>query len=390
MKLITLLIAAVISACPLSLFSQTKLARDDIARIVDRSIEPLMAREGIAGMAVGVIVGGEPYVFDYGVASKESGKPVTRDTLFELGSVSKTFTATLSAYAQEEGRLSLADSVSRHLPELRGTAFGDDVTLLELGTHTPGGLPLQVPDDIHDNAQLMQYFKTWQPRYAPGTHRTYANPGIGMLGVIAAKSMGRGFDGLMQERLFPALGLTNSYVQVPAARTKDYAQGYTKDGAPIRMKPGVLSSEAYGVRATAADMTRFVQINMNEGAHVDATLQRAVIATHTGYFATGPMTQDLIWEQYAWPAPLQSLLDGNAPPMILDANPVTRMNPPQAPRDDVWINKTGSTNGFGAYVAFVPAKHAGIVMLANKNYPNAERVKAAFAILTALTREPRR
>ncbi|SAL11587.1 beta-lactamase [Caballeronia peredens] len=353
-----------------------------IKATVDDTIKPLMALHGIAGMAVGVVVQGKPYVFDYGVASKETKQPVTRDTLFELGSVSKTFTATLASYAQLEGDLSLNDPVSKHLPSLAGSEFGK-VTLLNLGTHTPGGLPLQVPDDVHDNAQLMQYFKTWRPAQPPGTIRTYANPGIGTLGLITAQSMRQDFDALMQTRLFPALGLKHSYMDVPTARARDYAQGYAKNDAPIRMKGGVLSSEAYGVRSTAADMTRYLQINMNM-VRIDPTFQRAVDATHTGYFHAGPMTQDLIWEQYPYPVALQSLIDGNAQSMIMNATPVTAIDPPQAPRDDVWINKTGSTNGFGTYIAFVPKERVGIVMLANRNIPNEERVKAAYAIITSL------
>ncbi|WP_408528409.1 class C beta-lactamase [Paraburkholderia fungorum] len=361
-------------------------ADDPQARIrsaVDEVMQPVMAKYGIPGVAVGIIDGDRHYIINYGLASKETGKPVTRDTLFELGSVSKTLTATLTSYAQVRGVLSLSDPAGKYLPSLGNSPFGK-VSLINLGTHTPGGLPLQVPDNIHDNDQLMQYFKDWQPTYTPGTYRTYANPGIGALGLITAKSMGQDFDGLMEHQLFPALGMKNSYIIVPAAKLADYAQGYTKEGKPIRVAPGVLSSEAYGVKATAADMVRFLEANMNL-VQVDPKLQRAIINTHTGYFKAGPMTQDLIWEQYAYPVTLKALLDGNSPAMILNATPVTAIVPPQDPREDVWINKTGSTNGFGTYVAFVPQKRLGIVILANKNIPNDDRVNAAYRILTSLT-----
>ncbi|MGH9519435.1 MAG: serine hydrolase, partial [Terriglobales bacterium] len=129
----------------------------------------------------------------------------------------------------------------------------------------------------------------------------------------------------------------------------------------------------------------FVQANMNP-LHLDDKLARAILDTHTGYFkvGNGAMTQDLIWEQYRYPVALTTLLQGNSPAMIFRATPVTAMTPPQAPRSDVWINKTGSTNGFGAYVAFIPEKRLGIVMLANKNFPIDARVTAAYGILTAL------
>ncbi|MGF6642825.1 class C beta-lactamase [Paraburkholderia sp. GAS82] len=356
--------------------------KDRIKTAVDHAMAPVIAHNGIRGMAVGIVDGDEHYVFNYGVASTETGKPVTNETLFELGSVSKTLTATLASYAQVRGYLSLSDPTSRFLPSLQNSPFGN-VTLLNLGTHTPGGLPLQVPDNISNNEQLMQYFKAWQPAYAPGTHRTYANPSIGTLGLIAAKSMGQDFDGLMQGQLFPALGMKDTYIKVPAAKMPDYAQGYTKDGAPIRMAPGVLSSEAYGIKTTAADMNRFVEANMNL-IRVNEKLQHAIANTHIGYFKAGPMTQDLIWEQYPYPVTLESLLSGNSPAMIFNATPVTEIKPPQEPQNNVWINKTGSTNGFGAYIAFIPQKRLGIVILANKNFPIDERVTAAYRILTSL------
>ncbi|MFM0040740.1 class C beta-lactamase [Paraburkholderia sediminicola] len=387
MKLRTIsLIATTFFACAAAAVSH---AADDqqnrIASAVNRAIQPIMASNRIPGMAVGIVDGDRHYVFNYGLASTETRQPVTRDTLFELGSVSKTLTATLASYAQVSGYLSLSDQPGKYLPSLRNSKFGN-VSLLNLGTHTPGGLPLQVPDNIRNNDQLMEYFRQWHPTYAPGTVRTYANPGIGALGLITAKSMGQDFSVLMENRLFPALDMKRSYINVPAGKLSDYAQGYTKEGAPIRMAPGVLSDEAYGIRTTAADMIRFVEANMSL-IKLDPKLQRAITDTHTGYFKAGPMTQDLVWEQYLYPVKLQTLLDGNSSAMIFNATPVTEITPPQPPRDDVWINKTGSTNGFGAYIAFIPQKRLGIVILANKNFPIDERVTAAYRILTSLAND---
>jgi beta-lactamase class C len=360
--------------------------RGSIGARVDEAIRPLMREFRIPGVAVGIIVGRESYVFNFGVASTQTGKPVTNDTLFELGSISKTFTATLTSYAAAFGRLSLSDTTEKYLPLLKGSEFGK-VSLLNLGTHTPGGLPLQVPDGIHNDEELLQYLKNWRPSCGQGTCRTYSNPGIGTLGLIVAKAMGGGFDSLMEKQLFPALGLRSSYINVPGARMADYAEGYTTEGAPVRMTPGELWAEAYGVRSTAADMVRFIEANMARSTPKDR-LQRAIEETHTGYFHAGVMTQDLIWEQYPYPVALQTLLAGNSPDMLFNATQATEIVAPERARADVWINKTGSTNGFGAYVAFVPERRLGIVMLANKDYPIEARVAAAYTILTSVSGEP--
>ncbi|MGR3909600.1 class C beta-lactamase [Burkholderia sp. SR8] len=375
-----------VAACAAVAGHAAAATQDEIHATVTRHVAPLMKQFAIPGMAIGIVADGKPYVFDYGVMSTQTGKPVTGDTLFEIGSVSKTLTATLASDAQEGGELSLSDPAGKYLPALRHTPFGG-VTLLELGTHTPGGMPLQVPDRIRDEAALMRYLDAWQPAYAPGTRRTYSNVAIGMLGQLTAKAMNRDFAALMEQRLFPALGMTHTYINVPAAREADYAQGYTKDGKPIRMTGGMLWQPAYGVRTTAADLLRFVQANMGL---VDTTprLQRALERTHTGYFRAGPLTQDLIWEQYPYPVALATLLDGNAPTMLFDATPASELTPPLAPRPDTWINKTGSTDGFSTYVAFVPAKRLAIVLLANRSFPIEDRVKAAYRIVESLGGKP--
>jgi beta-lactamase class C len=350
-----------------------------VRQAVDAAVRPVMQQYGIPGMAVGVVVDGKPFVFNYGLADARSRSPVTDATLFEIGSVSKTFTATLAAYAQETRHLSLTDTTSRFLPSLRGTPFAR-VTLLELGTHTPGGLPLQVPDNIHNDAELMRYFRRWRPSCAPGTCRTYNNPGIGTLGLITAKSLNGDFHALMEADVLRGLGLRSTFLRIPAARSADYAQGTTRDGRPIRMAPGELATEAYGVRTTARDLLRFLDANMGL-VPLSPVLARALAVTRRGYFQDGPMTQDLIWEQYAYPVALPTLLEGNSGGLPME---VTAIRPAEGPRADVWINKTGSTNGFGTYVAFVPSLRVGVVLLANRWYPNEARVTAAYQIVQAI------
>ncbi|AFK62104.1 beta-lactamase/D-alanine carboxypeptidase [Advenella kashmirensis WT001] len=182
-----------------------------------------MKKHNIPGMAIGVIVQGETYLFNYGVASKKTENAVTSSTLFELGSISKTFTATLASYAQVMGHLKLTDTVATHLPQMQGTEFGS-VSLIQLGTHTPGGFPLQVPEEITNNEQLMSYLQQWKPPFEKGTQRTYTNPGIGMLGLITAKVMGQDFIPLMEKQIYAGLGLTNTYIDVPGQKMADYAQ----------------------------------------------------------------------------------------------------------------------------------------------------------------------
>ena len=354
----------------------------DADRKVDEAIQAVMREHDIPGMSIAVTRNGTQRFYNYGVASRETGKPAGSDTLYEVGSISKTYTATLAAYAQARGRLALSDSPAKTLPELAGSDFAK-LSLINLGTHTTGGFPLQVPDAIKSQAQLMAYLKAWKPGQAAGTYRTYANPSIGMLGVVAAKSLNRPFKAAMERDLFPKLGLTSTYIDVPAARMADYAQGYNKQGAPVRVNPGVLADEAYGVKTSARDLIRFVDANMGLNL-ADAELRDAIAQTHVGYYQLGDMVQDLAWEQLRYPATLGALLTANAGNYNSQSQPVTALNPPLPPQEAVWINKTGSTNGFGGYVAFVPSKRLGIVILANRNYPNEARVRLAYRILGEL------
>ncbi|MDN6859789.1 class C beta-lactamase [Pseudomonas sp. CAN2814] len=362
--------------------SLAQAAPPDFDAKVNKLAQQVMRDNGIAGLAIGVTDHGQQYFYNFGVASKQPKQPVSSDTLFEIGSVSKTFTATLAGFAQAAGKLKLEDSPTRYMKELRGSAL-DKVTLIHLATHTAGGFPLQLPDEVKTPKQLTAYYKGWQPQYPAGTQRTYANPSIGLLGFATARALDLPFATAMQRNVFAPMGLSNTHIEVPVTRQAIYAQGYDKNDAPVRVNPDLVADEAYGVKTSSRDLLRYVQVQLGE-VKLGAKLQAAVDATRVGYYKVGPMTQDLVWEQYAYPPKLAELQQYNGAQMIQGNQEVSAIRPPLKPQQDVWVNKTGATGGFGAYVAFVPGKQRGIVILANRNYPNEVRVKLAWDILSKL------
>nr|AIQ86555.1 beta-lactamase class C [bacterium enrichment culture clone cep-05] len=374
-----------LTAAALSLFlaapAQAADANAPLRAIVDQAVRPVIAEYDLPGVAVAVTVDGKASFFNYGLASREYQTPVSENTLFELGSISKTFTATLASYAQVTGKLSLEDHPGKYMPELKGSAI-DKASVLNLGTYTAGGLPLQFPDDVSDDGMLA-YFKQWKADAAPGTQRRYSNPSLGLFGHVAALSMGSGFAEAMEGRILPGLGMKHTHVRVPAGAMGDYAWGYDEANRPGRVNPGPLAAETYGIRSSAADMIRYLQANIDP-SRLEAPLRRAVEGTHVGYFKIDGMVQGLGWEQYPYPVALAQLEAGNSQKMIREANPASALTPPQTPPPATLFNKTGSTSRFGAYAAFVPAQKIGVVILANKNYPIAARVKAAHEILINL------
>ncbi|MCW5688549.1 MAG: beta-lactamase [Pseudolabrys sp.] len=357
---------------------------DDTARIaaaVDQAYRPLLKQYDIPGMAVAVTVNGQQYFFNFGDAAKETKTPVTKDTLFEIGSVSKTFTATLAAYAVDRGALALDAHPGAYMPALHGSAV-DKATVLNFGTYTAGGLPLQLPASVRNDATMAAYFKAFKPSAAPGERRQYSNPSLGLFGHLAALALKRDFADVMEKDIFSPLGLKHSYIRVPKAAMDRYAWGY-KGSKAVRVNPAVFADETYGVKTSAADLIRFVDINIAPD-QIDAPMRRAVEATHVGYFRVGAMVQGLGWEQYDYPVTLETLRAGNSADMIYKPQAATALTPPRAPQSATLFNKTGSTTGFGSYVAFVPARKIGLVMLANRAFPIPARIDAAHAVLEVL------
>jgi beta-lactamase class C len=353
----------------------------DFASKASSAFAPVIEEYDIPGLVVGVTRNGEHDFYATGLASRADSRPVTADTLFELGSISKIFNVTLAALAEQRGKLSLGDTVARHVCS-DACSIGDELTLMDLATHRSGGLPLQVPDGVPDVNGLVDWLKEWQPGQ-PGA-RSYSNISIGMLGYISANAMGMDYSQAAQTVLFPAFDLQNTWIDVPEKAMDRYAFGYDrKTDLPIRVTPGVLDDEAYGVKSSARDMLKVLDVELGRGK-ASEELRAAVERTQEGQLQTAKFTQAMIWEQYPWPADLETMISGNGYDFILKPQPAEKIVPPLSPQKNVILNKTGSTNGFGGYVAMIPGEGLGIVVLANRNYPNEARVKATYSLIEAL------
>ena len=372
-------LTALVAASLLSSTVQAADSDDRLRSTVDQQATLLMNKHDIPGMAFGIIIDGKSHFYHYGLADKKAKIRVSENTLFELGSISKTFAATLASYSVLNGSLALEDTADKYIPYLKNSTIGN-TKLINLATYSAGGLPLQVPDDVTNNKELLRYYKSWQPLFPINSKRLYSNASIGLFGYISALSMDADYTQLMERKILPLLDMPNTFVNVPNDKMSDYAFGYNAAGEAIRVNPGILDAEAYGIKSTISDMTHFMAANMGL-VPLDTDIQQALDNNRKGYYQASTFTQGLAWEMYPYPTTLTALLEGNSMEVILKPQTITTDKHQTAVLNNVWVNKTGATNGFGGYIAYIPAQKSGVVILANKNYPNADRVKAAYEIL---------
>lgn len=354
-------------------------------KLIQAQVTPLMQQQQIPGMAVAVLWRGQTHLYHFGEANIATHQAVSADTLFEIGSLTKTFNGVLSAMALVRGDVQLTDPVSKFWPELSGKAW-QGVQLQHLATYTAGGLPLQFPDSVTDDASMRAFYRNWQAKFAVGEQRVYANTSIGLFGHFALQPSKLPYATALQQQLLQPLQLTHTYTQVPASAMPNYAYGYD-EGQPVRTSRGMLSDEAGGMKASVRDLARWAAVQLNPQLAPNATLRQALERAQQRYARAGQMYQGLGWEMLDMPVTLDNLKAMTDPSFVGGAK--AQLLQPAAPAVSAsWVHKTGATGGFAAYVAMLPAEQTAIVILANKRYPNALRVTLAYQVLTALRQLP--
>ncbi|UVW27200.1 serine hydrolase [Massilia sp. H6] len=263
----------------LALLLTAVLAGPAQADRLDDALLAEMKRRQVPGLSVLVLKDGKVIKEKgYGLANVEHAVPVTPQTVFQSGSVGKTFTAALILLLERDGKLSLDDPLSRHLP---GTPPAwDKITLRHLLSHTSGlGDPYEIIDLRKDysDEELMALEARVPMRFSPGEKWSYSNMGYHLLGFVANRVGGKFYGEQLRERLFAPLGMGTRVIS-ESDIIPHRAAGYERKDGVLKNQAWVaprLNTTADGsLYLTARDLARWDQALYGD-AILDARLRQA-------------------------------------------------------------------------------------------------------------------
>jgi CubicO group peptidase (beta-lactamase class C family) len=275
------------------------MAQPPLAGRLDALLRQAMAEQRIPGLAAAVTRHGAViYAEAFGVANRESGAPVTTESIFHLASVTKLFVATALVQLAEQGAVDLHAPVVRYLPYFRlADPRHREISLWQMLTHTSG-----MPDTEeygwespeYDDGALERYVRSLEPLTllsAPGERFAYSNIAFEVLGDLIAKVSGMAFETYVRERILLPLGMSRSTLLVretdPALLTRPHV---LDDAGEIVVSSVFPYNRAHAPSSTlysnVAELSRFALANLNRGA-LD------------GHRIVAPAAYDTMWQPYA-------------------------------------------------------------------------------------------
>lgn len=338
-----------------------------------RSIEQLedtirqqMERWQVPGLAIGLYQDGHVETAAYGVANVETGCAVMPGTLFQIGSISKVFTATLVMTLVEEGRLDLDTPTVNYVPELplADEAARRTITLRHLLTHMSGFYGDRF-DDHGDGddalARAVAAFADLPQQTAPGELWTYCNAGFDLAGRAVERVLGVPFEQAMRERVFTPLGLERTTYFAKEAIRHAVAVGHVQDtsGATRVAAPWPIprrSDPAGGISSSVAELLRFASCHLHDG-EIDGT---RILSPAAAQAMRTVQAQADYGRQWGLGWSLRQVADV----MVAEHN--------------------GATNGFMARLTLVPERQFAIAILTNGEYGSPAHGAIATAALERL------
>jgi CubicO group peptidase (beta-lactamase class C family) len=251
---------------------------DSRAAAARSAVAAAMAEQGVPGMTVAVIRDGETVWSEaFGVAVRERDTPVTRDTLFRIGSVSKALTAVAFGRMVARGEVSLDESPRASLPDLP-EPYGA-MTLRQVAGHLAGIPHYRGVDFVntrhYDSAiAALSKFRDRPLVAAPGDRFLYSSFGWNLLGAVLEARAGKPFERIVRDEVLEPFGLRRTRLEIRGEEVEDRAESYAVLGGGLIRAPAIDNSDAYpsaGFLSTADELARFGWLVASDGVLPPAT-----------------------------------------------------------------------------------------------------------------------
>ncbi|MBL7200108.1 MAG: beta-lactamase family protein [Anaerolineae bacterium] len=238
-------------------------------------IQEDMQEKGVPGVAVGILCEDQTYTAGFGVTNADHPLPVTDETLFQIGSITKTFTCLAIMRLIEMGKLELGATVRTYLPEFRVAdgAASTQATIWHLLTHMSGWVGDLFEDTGAGEDAMAKYMALMADleQLAPvGTVWSYNNAGFYLTGYLIERITGQCYEAAMVELVFDPLGLKCCYYDPGAVITHRFAVGHQVDGREAHvLQPWPLPRAAYAAGAITCDvheLLRYARFQMGDGS----------------------------------------------------------------------------------------------------------------------------
>lgn len=318
------------------------LAQSIIPEDVRTNIRQRVDNGTLTGVVIGIIDGDKTEFFSYGVRSLTGKEPVNEHSVFEIGSITKTFTGIILADRVLKGKMKLEDPLQQYLPEgvTAPVRNGASIKLVNLTNHTsslprmPGNFTPANPANPfadYSEKQMYDFLTGYELPRDIGSQYEYSNYAVGLLGHVMASREGKSYEALMIDVIAKPLGMQDTRITFTPKMKVNLAMGHAGNTQVENWDITSLAG-AGAIRSTAVDMLRYVGANMGK---VSTPLYAAMQLSHknTRGEGAGPMV-GLGWH----------------------------INPADG-QEIVWHN--GGTGGYRTFAGFVKGQDKGVVVLTN-------------------------
>ena len=258
------------------------MKRSEVSKGLGPVVKAQMKKHEVPGVAVGILKGDEEHLFGFGTTNIEFGLPVDPDTLFQIGSTTKTYTGTVIMHLMEAGKLGLDDKVIKYLPKFKvpDAKVASKVTIRHLLTHTAGWrgdlFPQTGRGDDAIRKAVLQLAKQAEQLTPLGKVWSYNNAGFYILGQIIEKlSPKKTYEEVVEQVIFKPLGMTNTFWWPEEIIAHKHALGHNhgKDGLQVARRWGLMraANPAGGIASTVGDQLKFARLHLGDGTAPDGT-----------------------------------------------------------------------------------------------------------------------